>query len=1146
VDPPSGETQWESVEFSGSLLNLFDKDWGALARVREWFSVYASNPDRGRQVLFQNSLLGTLSSDGNRVYAIEDLAIPPPGASTNQYNRQGLLDDFGRLTRAARSSRLSAFDLDSGKLVWELGGARDESVLARSYFLGPPLPLAGRLYVVVEQDKELRLACLEAHSGRVSVCWVRRLAPARTTLLDDPLRRLQAVPLAYADGVLVCPTNAGVIVGFDPILQVPLWAYTYREVPPAEAARSSGARSYRVAGMPIQLTPPEWHLSAPVLQEGKVVFTAPDGPTVHCLSLRDGTPLWQTPRRDDLYLAGVYDGKVLLVGKSTCRALRLADGKPLWRVETGPPAGLGVAVGNRYYLPLQNGGHLRGAGISVVALDKGAVVAHSPARPGEPVGNLLFRDGELLVQSATAVAAYPLRSEKLRQADVAVQRAPGNAAARFERGRARFATGNLGGAVEDLVAALAGPLSAEEQVRLQQILYTALTQLLQQDFPEGEKYLKQYRALCEVSVPEGATPVERTRLGDEQQRRQALLQRLLADGWSRQGRLVEAFQAYLDYTALAGARGLASVPEEPGLEMRPELQVCGRIADLLQRTTPEQRRAVNDAIFARWHVLEARGMAALRRMLLLLDPHTRIGSELRLELAERLLRENATTQAELCLLPLPSQADPDLATRIAATQARIAAKVPAPDERRPLPVDGPLRVQERAGEASTRTFLPLDMRGSLPPSLRQRRLVLLRAPPHNECHLALLDADTGAEVWRALLPDPTEHFRSRFTQAPICHVVGHLLILPFLGKLYGFDLLDRKVLWERTATSAVDRVGDVVLASPAVVCVRNPRGVEALDTSTGQTLWERSDRVPNFQAFGAEEHVYLAEMFSVGEPEATQALRMRDGREVRIPDFAALFPYEVRILGRTLLLAEPSTTGERRLRLHDVHTGKDVWQQTFPARSLLLESRDPSQVGLLEPDGILRVFDLHSSKEILHAHLGAQVGAKTGPLLPLPQRGLLIRDQTRSYVILDEGAGPDQSNFAGLASTPVHQATVWAFDSQGKLVWRTAEPVQNQVLLLEQFDELPAFVFSTRLPKAPNKAAPNAPAYLVVTRCLDKATGKEVYGRAESVAGAGSQFHALRIDRAAGTLDLQSEFRTLRFSRGGRKTGPDGERDSGK
>ena len=77
--------------------------------------------------------------------------------------------NFGSLTNMVNRNSLKAYNLDTGKLVWELGGRFDRddkdkglkaSELAGSFFL-TPLPLGGKLYVLTERNQELRLACLE-------------------------------------------------------------------------------------------------------------------------------------------------------------------------------------------------------------------------------------------------------------------------------------------------------------------------------------------------------------------------------------------------------------------------------------------------------------------------------------------------------------------------------------------------------------------------------------------------------------------------------------------------------------------------------------------------------------------------------------------------------------------------------------------------------------------------------------------------------------------------------------------------------------------------------------------------------------------------------------------------------------------------
>jgi hypothetical protein len=147
-----------------------------------------------------------------------------------------------------------------------------------------------------------------------------------------------------------------------------------------------------------------------MIADGKVIFTAPDEGSLHCLRLRDGALLWTAPRVEDVYVAGIFDGKVLLVGTSACRALNLADGKQAWRLATEVPSGRGVGGGGLYYLPLRRTRAGDPPGIVAIDVGKGRVVQTFMGK--EVPGNLLFHGGYLIAQGATSITAYPLFKEK--------------------------------------------------------------------------------------------------------------------------------------------------------------------------------------------------------------------------------------------------------------------------------------------------------------------------------------------------------------------------------------------------------------------------------------------------------------------------------------------------------------------------------------------------------------------------------------------------------------------------------------------------------------------------------------------------------------------------------------------------------------
>ena len=152
-------------------------------------------------------------------------------------------------------------------------------------------------------------------------------------------RRIHAAQLSYSDGILVCPTNAGAVLGVELLSHSLVWAYSYRE---STESKGRGQRA-RVAalppavtwamrgGMPTQPTTlnNEWRVSAPAIHEGRVVFTAPDGNSIHCVNLKNGSSAWRAPAprdNDDLFFAGIFHGKALIVGKNKCRALNLVSG----------------------------------------------------------------------------------------------------------------------------------------------------------------------------------------------------------------------------------------------------------------------------------------------------------------------------------------------------------------------------------------------------------------------------------------------------------------------------------------------------------------------------------------------------------------------------------------------------------------------------------------------------------------------------------------------------------------------------------------------------------------------------------------------------------------------------------------------------
>ncbi|HEV3142516.1 MAG TPA: hypothetical protein VGZ47_01375, partial [Gemmataceae bacterium] len=287
----AGEVVWrQACDFS---LQMMVGDANGRTALEGWMQQYYMQAAQILSgILFENPQVGTLSHDNQLVYFVEDMAVPPHPTMMQQFgfgvNPGG---GFGNANFSERAmySKLKAVELETGSLYWEIGdykfsnkspvafgpGLRQQAIvpggipgapkapeapkeeppkpfvvpqlagkaefvnaydeLIDSYFLGPPLPLGGKIYLLVENAGELKLVCINPKVVRDSktkkrvqmrdgqsadvpagkgpeIVWMQPLGTASNKLMLDTLRRIQPAHLAYNDGILICPTNAGAII----------------------------------------------------------------------------------------------------------------------------------------------------------------------------------------------------------------------------------------------------------------------------------------------------------------------------------------------------------------------------------------------------------------------------------------------------------------------------------------------------------------------------------------------------------------------------------------------------------------------------------------------------------------------------------------------------------------------------------------------------------------------------------------------------------------------------------------------------------------------------------------------------------------------------------------------------------------------
>ena len=299
-DDPAKQTKAGDIDWmqptDGSLHALMNP--GMKGTVDSWWvnfrNMYGIQPNMMNEssIYIENAQVGSLSHDGQAVYYIDDIAIPPPPIFMNGFGGQIQMGD-SKLTDQVFCNRLWAIELETGNVKWHVGDRKnsgkvpdnlipgrgmpgvavmgpggkpvvepkkEEPVkpfvppalpnpnaqvfvnaydeLLDSYFLGPPLPLNGKIYALIEIQGEIQLVCINPNKTQKSktapseegpeLVWRQPLGSAQNKLAMDAQRRMQPCHLAYSDGLLICPTNAGAVIAVDVFTQSLAWAFSYK------------------------------------------------------------------------------------------------------------------------------------------------------------------------------------------------------------------------------------------------------------------------------------------------------------------------------------------------------------------------------------------------------------------------------------------------------------------------------------------------------------------------------------------------------------------------------------------------------------------------------------------------------------------------------------------------------------------------------------------------------------------------------------------------------------------------------------------------------------------------------------------------------------------------------------------------------
>ncbi len=392
---------------------------------------------------WEDATFGTLSTDGEFVFAVEDLGIGMAG-----------LMALPRMPPYRDYNRLVAYDLKTGRAMWEVGGPRSEPAdeLEGAYFLGAPLVLDRRLYCLAESGSEVRLFVLDPQSGRLD--WSQTISSTMPTGYNFYQRQSGLSPSFFGE-ILVCPVGSDQVVAVDVTRRSLAWRHWLHS--PTELY---DPRRQQVLLMQQQrliqqqggwaVDQNRWLDSLALISEMRVIVTPRDANEVFCINLLDGALAWRKPRGEGLFIAGIHQGKVLVVGRSYVQALNLSDGEPAWPEPASlpVPSGRGFVTGDYLHLPLVT------AEVATISLRDGRVLARARSLSGNVPGNLVSVRGAVVSLGADFVEVYRQLDALESEIAEALAKNPADAQALALRGEIQLQRGKVAEAYADLKRAL--------------------------------------------------------------------------------------------------------------------------------------------------------------------------------------------------------------------------------------------------------------------------------------------------------------------------------------------------------------------------------------------------------------------------------------------------------------------------------------------------------------------------------------------------------------------------------------------------------------------------------------------------------------------------------------------------------------------
>ena len=1100
--------------------------------------------------LYRNGSHGMISSDGAQLFVVEDQALFIPNRNYYGWGQDpSSHDPYGR---DWKSNKIAAYNLKTGRPTWEIGGKKFnepfDRPLAGYYFFGPPVAVGDELYVIGEKDDEISLVSLDPVSGQKN--WSHLLAYSDVKIQQDTLRRFSYIQPSVGEGIIVCPTTSGWILGLDKQNRSIVWAHRYSKLK-KKNKRNNSFRGYNNY-TPIPALNTRWIPSAPIVSSGRVVYTPLEEPILECLSLFDGRRLWKIDKKKALYLAGVFKESVVVVEKKAIKAYHLKDGKIRWTLPIKDredfPAGRGTAVGNFFYLPLHSGQ------LWAIDIKTGKVTAKQflTEHRESNLGNLLMYRGMLLSTNALGMTAYEQKDVLTRKIRERKTQNPNDGWALLKEAEIALSKKEYSKSLGFLHRIpKKQPRDLDRPLFRKTLLYT-LSSLVSQDLKNADKYL------AELSR-ESQTDAEKFSY-----------LRLKAESFDAKGKPDEAIRVLWR---------LRTIPYE-SLERRditnvriPKIRwLAGRLTELWQKLSNESRQELDQSLFADVFSQGKNKKKRLQENMVLMRFHPNY-----LSVVEQTIRNHIGNkkylEAETEILRLIHSSSKPAVAEIGFGLAKSLHKAGFPVATRRIFSELQTRFPKVTRDAGTSlneqiaSFLKANKIASAPKfgefsSWGQEKLKLKKSGTNYSSNISqpmdtseirhtdfrnyrfeinpysrFVMTNVQKERMKWLFPLSTP---SRNSQYRVAFSFGHGIVFLYGDLIYCVSPLEKRILWYKpieefnsqysTFRSVAKRTVSPMIKSnvlgedtqssnsgthlllsrsnysgmlPVVnsnyIAAYGNRRLIVMDSLTGRVKWTYERLKSHYRVVGLKDYVLLVPTRNrVRETTAkkktqTIVLRAFDGKKVALKNIDRYVRHAVDKIQNDLIVAETKTRGFSFLKKHEttisrknVETGKTMWKKTFNQKTRLARLNG-GYLGVLTGDGEFQFVDLYTGK----MNSFPQIPTKT---FKKYRSFHVLSDPASIYLIMNRSSQNISSNRfyfnSGTLSSIAVQGTMIAYDRKTSTIrWKQA--IKQASLLTDQFQHSPLLVFSSqKYERVQGLGFGYAQQALLA---IDKKTGKKLY-----------------------------------------------------